>query len=865
MDIPNIHNCKYTPSPLPEICAPRRELLFKLKKTVHSTAAFICAPAGSGKTVSVQLWIKDMGRKLAWIDLDSYDNGTAVFYKLFCAGILSIQPYNKRMTAIIQAENFASDPVEHTLSLLAEFIMDGNEHALVLDDFHTITNNEILKSLPFILRRMPNSFATFILSRKEPDENFTDFIEQGQIQVVAAEALFFSKTEIKEYFTLLGRDVSEKEAQSAYDLTGGWAISVNVLGQSASPIREVGIRNRDYKIIADNENKYILERYITKHIWSGWSEGLCSFMVTCAALDEIPVALCEKITSKTDAVELLEHLRAGNAFVVRISDDTYRYHHLFLDYLRKRPEYANTDKSKVWRLAAEHYLKQGNYLAARRYSCISGDIRTILDVLYESMQVRGRPMENFVEVMYKLYFASETAGYTETLCERCPALYLSTAYVAFLAGDDIAFEKHADKLRANLVKIALQYPRFAEMALSVSVLDYRISFAKQIAQSVSFPITMFNDEKINATFMSLQMPFAHRSFRDFHELTDRKLHIKLKQIYCKILKNHCDLIMHDMSAGLLLEQNRTAEALTEAQAAMSKMTDKTIKEVRFATYLHHAAIYFVLGKENELAQYIKKTENFVDTQAGAMRYNFLAFTARIKLWNGDVAAARKWLSHYFVTEAWQAANARPLEPYKIYQYFTTVRAYVVSGEIENAEELALRLRKLGQNFNRLQDAAEAGVIIAAILWAKNKKNEAQEMMETVLLEMQPHRFIRLIADEGASVLQVLKKISNKCGQPDYKGGISSAYVNSVYIATYAVSRQRKGITSGLVIKPIKLSKQQKVIIELLGQGYKIDMIVEKTGLTLNTIKTYRKAAYEKLGANNAAEAVLRARELGIIE
>ncbi len=83
--------------------------------------------------------------------------------------------------------------------------------------------------------------------------------------------------------------------------------------------------------------------------------------------------------------------------------------------------------------------------------------------------------------------------------------------------------------------------------------------------------------------------------------------------------------------------------------------------------------------------------------------------------------------------------------------------------------------------------------------------------------------------------------------------------------TYEVSKNHVGITAGLNVKPIKLSKQQKYILTLLAQSYKNAEIVKITGLSLNTIRSHTKIIYQKLGVNTAADAVIEAKQLGIIE
>jgi LuxR family maltose regulon positive regulatory protein len=324
-------------------------------------------------------------------------------------------------------------------------------------------------------------------------------------------------------------------------------------------------------------------------------------------------------------------------------------------------------------------------------------------------------------------------------------------------------------------------------------------------------------------------------------------------------ENQAVIIGDFPTAELLLEQNKLNEALTEARAAIRKLTEFTPYEPRFAAYMQLAAVYLAADREDELAALLKEIYEFINERAQFLLPNFLAFTTRIKLWNGDRTAAQEWIDRNFANES------MVLEPCRIYQYFTTVRAYAVLGELDRAKDFAARLRQTAKDSHRPRCAAEAGVLLSAILWAKGNRDEAQSMMETVLSETQPYSFVRLIADEGAAILQVLKKISGKTEHGNYQGVLDPVYVNGVYIAAFAVGKKREGIISELDKKTVKLSKQQKMIISLLAQGYKRESIIEKTGLSLGTVKSYTRIAYEKLGVDRAADAVIKARELGIIE
>lgn len=186
-------------------------------------------------------------------------------------------------------------------------------------------------------------------------------------------------------------------------------------------------------------------------------------------------------------------------------------------------------------------------------------------------------------------------------------------------------------------------------------------------------------------------------------------------------------------------------------------------------------------------------------------------------------------------------------------------------EQEKAVEYLEKLRKLGWDYHRPLAVAEAGVLLAALQWAADSKKEAVHSLEDVLLTLQPYHAVCIIADEGSAVLPILKKISAKVEKADYKGLIDAHYLNQVLLCAYEVSKRHKGITAYISQKPVKLSKQQKYVLRMFAQGYKNAEIVEMTGLTLNTIQAHTKIVYQKLGVSKAADTVIEAKPLEIIE
>jgi len=851
----NFENDKYVPTPLPEICAPRHELLKLYDRAAETRLAVVCAPAGYGKTVSTLLWVKDSGRRSVWIGLDEYDNAPFVFYKLFCTGIMSVQLNNVKMEEILNSQAFYSSPVEHTINLLLEFNQDEQSYALILDDLHTITNKSILKSLPYILKRMPHSFAIMLLSRNKLQEEFDEFIDSRDGVIISANELSFSAEEIQRYYSALGRSISIERAQEVFDATGGWAIGINALSQS------------EHFVVAQGGGQ-VLENYINKNIWDKWDEDLREFMLITSVVDEMDAELCGMLTGVSNAAGVLDKLVNQNLFAVKTSASTYRYHHLFSEYLRdKLKERPDIDVPKLTLKLADLYFTRRDYFTALDYyvraesqdginKCFlqlnSGYLDFSVEewLNYFSVLVFDKLPEEFIKNNISLVIEAAWANYLNGNAEAT-LRYIDIIY------DYIASENNLNTMMENDLLGFICTIRFADFRKGLY--EYTEDFAEWVS---SLPDQDKENINIYTPSFTQNFPYMHRSFSDCLEIAldmDNRLQT-IKQVFGSIFSNEVDVFCYCANAGLYYEQSKLEKAYEIVLLAQNELKKGLRFEIQFCVYMLLSQILNAMGKtvesESERANFAVRIR---EEDALYLNSNFLAVDTEYKLRNANREAAKMWLDQLFVTDDEQ------LRFYKLYQYFTTARAYIVLSEQDNAVEYLEKLKKLGSDYHRPLDVAEAGVLLAALQWAADSKKEAVHTLEEVLLAMQPYHAVRIIADEGAAVLPILKKITANVEKADYKGLLDSHYLNQVLLCAYEVSKRQKGIMTYISQKPVKLSKQQKHVMTLLAQGYKNAEIVEMTGLTLNTIRAHTKIAYQKLGVSKAADAVLEAKRLRIIE
>ncbi len=194
---------KLVPIKLPEICAPRLKLLRRFNKASGKRCIYVSAPGGYGKTVSTLLWIQKSGHVPIWLELDAYDNTPSTFFRLLCTALFSAIPQKESLYGNVRESAFNDSPVEYTIDILSRISFDNRKYALVLDDFYFITNEEILKSLIYVLKRLPLSVTVIILSRNELPHFLAPFNESDKVAFIGPSELAFNSDEIRGFFPVM--------------------------------------------------------------------------------------------------------------------------------------------------------------------------------------------------------------------------------------------------------------------------------------------------------------------------------------------------------------------------------------------------------------------------------------------------------------------------------------------------------------------------------------------------------------------------------------------------------------------------------------------------------------------------------------
>ncbi len=846
---PDFLSDKFTPARLPEICAPRKSLLARFDEAAEDGFVFVSAQGGSGKTVSTLLWLNKSERVPIWIGLDSYDNSPSVFYKLLATGLYSIQPDNENMRNVVTDPAFSATPVEHTVELLSEMRPIGERYVIVLDDFHAITNSEIIKSLSLVLRRLPHVFTFFILSRGEVPAELLPMIKDEKKNVIRRELLRFTEAEIRLYLNALGHFLTPDKLKLAYMATDGWAIGVNAVALSGQVAQGEGV---DFT------------HFFEELTWNAWDEALRDFCMRIAIADEFDTELAVALSGRADAHTIMEDLSRSNSFLSRLHGDTYRYHHLFQEFLQKQLEASDADVPALYKAAARYHMAHEDYSRALRYWLMSGDYKGTDNVLFHFL-FRGHKngVADYADFLHSFFNVELPAR----AARKAPVLHVLYAWYYYLTSRHEDYARHMDAIIRNLPRIAKAGNEFVEFAILAFHVDHRRSFRTQVRMFHIFDslLKRYTPEGLGTNIASYthNLPYMHRSNRDYSDFSlDVKTLERYDTTFAPLLGPEWKYLRPGLHACFTYEKNMLADADVEITKVLGIITEDNKPDGRICVMVLRHSILWQLGRYEEARKALDTLTTFVNASAQYFIPNLTAYITKLKLLDGDTAAAREWLEQYYVTDT------DHIEFFRSFQHFTTARACVAIGDIECALHYLVLLKDFGKNLNRPLDRCEAGVLLAALYQAQNQKKEADAELIEVLEVLQPYGFVRLVADEGKAVVPILKRILTSIGNQGYKGPLTRAYVSEVMLAAHSFGGSHRGYMADAIKKkdkPLKLSKQQALMLVLLSQGYRQADISAKTGLSIPTIKTHTSLAYKKLGVNNAMDAVLKARELGMIE
>ena len=264
--------------------------------------------------------------------------------------------------------------------LVNELIELPGRVVLVLDDLHSVADEEIHRSLVAFVERLPATVHLAVATRADPPWPMLPRLRaRDQLVELRSGQMRFSEAEAGSYLAALGLELTADRVAEIQQRTEGWAAGVQLAGLSlrAYPASEdfVGALAGDSQEIGDYLASEVLDRVAPQER---------RFLLQTSILDRMSGALCDAVICADGSAAQLADLDRRNLFVVALDSRRrwYRYHPLFGELLRSRLDAEQPGTAvELHGRAATWLAREGQIAEAIGHAVAAGDQHATADLV----------------------------------------------------------------------------------------------------------------------------------------------------------------------------------------------------------------------------------------------------------------------------------------------------------------------------------------------------------------------------------------------------------------------------------------------------------------------------------------------------
>ena len=873
-----------------------RESVGELIIRSEENIVLVSAPAGFGKTTAMSQIYRQFvaqGMPVIWLTLDSADNNIGRFGMYICAALsLSLPEFSFESQVSTEVVGEISAASARLYRLLDELPLSNEAFVFFLDEFEHITDPDVLGFVDRLLCVLAKRQRMIIGSRRNPSLHLGRLRVQGRLLELDVEHLRFSVEETRRFVRQrLPTELLEAELDKYHDRTEGWpaalqlAITAAILRKSSAEFVPRKFHGSD-KGIAD---------YLAEDVLARLPVDQQTFLLRSSIFDMFCPSLCDVVFQASNSETLISKSVNENLFLSKIDadGDWYRYHPLFLEFLRKQYDHRLQLELPMLHLgAAKWFAESGRMSQAITHALAVGDYE--LAATYMEQSAMSCLRSGQLNVIYQ---------WLELLPDPClishPRLLIAGAYATTF----LHHYEEAGQLLAKLDAATLDSKDISGDLLVIKVM--LCVWTDKLREA--FDIALENQRTLDSSNPYV-VGLIHNALA-FHHMSQGYYYFALQNIavskhaltsinalhgltYARCIEGSISLVQGDTSnaharASAALEQaikagHRYSSSSPVAAAYLAEVLYETnnfddveplvddyltvIRETCIPDQIiisHRAAarVHALRNRHESALEVLNLLQDLGDAR-GVPR---MAAAARLdRIWialvERDLVTANRLLPLATAEHIWQPFSgmwtyAEDINDPEI----ATFRLALMSGNASNiVAKIELAISK-ADAANRRRRLLCLQCLLAQAHEFLRHRHRALEILERALVVAQSGGLIRVLADESWCLLPLLQALSTRSSSvsPSFIAKLTEA-------ATYTVVRSA-AMPDGCRSETKSLLGSREIqILQLLAEGHSNKVLSAKLNLAESTIETYLHRINVKLGARNRTQAVAKGRELDLI-
>ena len=347
---------------------------------LRRAAVVLMAPGGFGKTTLLAEACREAaagGVPVAWMTLAREDDGAALDA---CVGFAFGAAGLDLLGRLDAGESALGGPYPRTDLVLRAVAAAGRPCVLALDELENATEPGAVALLNHLLRRAPPNLHVAVACRELPPAlDLSAVLPGGEAEIVAAADLRFSGEDTARLFDL---KLSRAELAAIEAEAGGWPIALAVWRNGT------GARTPDAARVA----RRVVEGWIDGRFWEACPAEARERILDAGLMDWFDAALLEEVLEQPGALDRLRALPLLDGLIEpvgRPSRGAYRLHPLLREHCAARLRSEQPERwGRLERRLAEAFARRGATVEAMRHARIAGDPELAGRILGEAGGVR---------------------------------------------------------------------------------------------------------------------------------------------------------------------------------------------------------------------------------------------------------------------------------------------------------------------------------------------------------------------------------------------------------------------------------------------------------------------------------------------
>jgi LuxR family maltose regulon positive regulatory protein len=264
----------------------RPRLQERMREAGRARLTVVVAPSGWGKSTMLASWAlaREWSGRTGWLSLDEADNEPIRFWTYALSALDKVAPdLTRDALAVLQAPGM--DPVELALSLLLNALSSSEaSHALVLDDYHLLTNSLIHQSVEFLLSYLPPSLRVVVASRMDPPLPLARMRARGELFEIRADDLSCTAEEAAALVAAVTdrRDIPASASAELLERTEGWPAGLHLAALSVRGSQDPDSTAAELR----GDERHVLD-YFGAEVLPGLSGDERDLLVRCSVLERL--------------------------------------------------------------------------------------------------------------------------------------------------------------------------------------------------------------------------------------------------------------------------------------------------------------------------------------------------------------------------------------------------------------------------------------------------------------------------------------------------------------------------------------------------------------------------------------------------